>query len=102
MALALQEGATPDVVPWEEIDAVFLGGGTAWKHGSDAAACVTAARARGLWCHWGRCNSHKRLVYAKWLGCQSADGTFLRYAPDHNLGRLNRWLQRLADQPPLS
>ena len=56
---------------------------------------------RGKWVHMGRVNSLKRLRYADAIGCDSADGTFLTYAPDANLPRLLGWLRQVNDQAPL-
>lgn len=93
-AIVLQDGATPNTVPWDEIDAVFIGGTDAYKLGPQAAACVRAATARGLWAHMGRVNSGRRYAYAGHIGCGSVDGTFLSFGPDINLARLLRWEAR--------
>lgn len=95
-AIVLQDGATPDSVPWDSVGAVFVGGSTAWKLGPEAAACVREAKRRGLVAHMGRVNSGKRFRYASGLGCDSADGTFLSFGPSVNLPKLRRWL---VDEP---
>lgn len=96
-----QNGATPENLPWGVFDALFLGGDTAWKLGGEARALVGAARDRGVWTHMGRVNSLVRLRYAKAIGCDSADGTYLAFGPDRNLPRLLGWLRLVNDQPPL-
>lgn len=53
-AYVLQDGQEHLPVPWEEIDAVFIGGSTAWKLGPHAARLVAQARARSKHCHLGR------------------------------------------------
>lgn len=96
VALVGQDGMQVDDVPWPEVAALFLGGTTEWKMGDDAAALAREAKARGLWLHMGRVNSHRRLLYAKALGCDSADGTQLSWFRD-------RWLDeflRHAAEPP--
>ena len=99
-ALVAQDGATPDTVPWDDIDALFIGGSTAWKMGDDALACVGAAKDRGKHVHMGRVNTLSRLRYAAAIGCDSVDGTYLAFGPDVNLPRLLGFL-RAAEHPIL-
>lgn len=101
VAIVLQDGATIETVPWDDIDAVFVGGSTEWKLGPEARLLVAEAKRRGLWAHMGRVNSEKRLRYASHIGCDSADGTFLSFGPDINLGRLQSWLRSVNDQGDL-
>lgn len=75
VALALQDGLRPDRVPWDALDAVFVGGSTEWKCGPDAAEIVARAKRRGLWAHMGRVNTLSRFRYAKAIGCDSVDGS---------------------------
>ena len=97
VALVGQDGMTPDQVPWDDIDAIFIGGSTEWKLGPAARALVTEAKARGKWAHMGRVNSQRRYEYARRIGCDSVDGTFLTFGPDVNLPKLLSWV-RSADQ----
>jgi hypothetical protein len=60
---------------WPRIDALFIGGSTAWKLGPAAEALVLEARRRGKWVHMGRVNSARRIRYASSIGCDSVDGT---------------------------
>jgi hypothetical protein len=119
VAMCAQNGATPDTMPWERIDAVFLAGIVEcvpcgyvppveqlpithcpgcrrelveWKLSAAAAAITAEAKARGKWVHMGRVNSAERLDIAERMGCDSADGTYLAYGPDINLIRLLGWL----------
>ena len=101
-ALVLQDGATPETVPWREIDAVFTGGSTAWKLSEDAYRLIAEAKHRELWAHMGRVNSLRRLRAADVAGYDSADGTFLTWAPDKNTKRMGRWFENLNIQPSLS
>lgn len=75
VALVAQDGLERHRVPWGLIDALFLGGSTAWKLGSDAARLAAQARERGLWVHMGRVNSNRRAAYAAVIGCDSVDGS---------------------------
>jgi hypothetical protein len=77
---------------WDEMDALFIGGSTEWKLGAEAANLVAVAASLGKHVHMGRVNSGKRWRYAQWIGCDSADGTFIARAPDTNLPRLLRWV----------
>lgn len=80
LAFVLQNGATLDSVPWHELDAVFVGGDTAWKLGPEASALTFHAHALGKWVHMGRVNSRKRWNRAAEMFCDSVDGTsFARY-----------------------
>jgi hypothetical protein len=80
---------------WEDFDCLFLGGSTEWKLSEGAAWLAGEARARQRWVHMGRVNSLERLRHAIRIGCQSVDGTFLRFAPDLNIRRLRGWLAAL-------
>jgi hypothetical protein len=106
VAYVLQDCQEDVPVPWDEIDAVFVGGSDAFKLGPVAAALCREARARGLWVHVGRVNSGKRLIYAVSIGAGSADGTYLvfgarRGLPNVNLPRLLGWLAEANTQPQL-
>lgn len=100
VAYVAQNGATPSNLPWGYFTALFLGGDTDWKLGPAAAALASEAHRRGVSVHMGRVNSLKRLRYAAAIGCDSADGTFLAFGPDKNLGPLLAWL-RDVEQPTL-
>lgn len=93
-----QVGAQPDNVPWE-MDALFLGGTTAWK--LSAHRLVAEANRRGVWVHMGRVNSRRRLFAARAMGCDSADGTYLTFGPDVNLPRLLSWVDEANRVPML-
>lgn len=101
LAIVLQDGATVDTVPWGEISAVFVGGTTEWKLGPEVRSIVAEANARSVWAHMGRVNSQRRLRYADWIGCDSADGTYLVFGPDVNLPKVLRWLDDVNNQPSL-
>ena len=100
-ALVAQDGLERLPVPWPAMDALFLGGTTAWKLSEAAAQLVTEARARGLWTHMGRVNSLRRFRHAVSIGCDSADGTILRYGPAVNRTRVDGWAADQARHPML-
>lgn len=98
VALAVQNGATPDLVPWDAADVVFLGGDTAWKLSTDALYIARAALDRGVPVHMGRANSWVRLRRAAEMAVDTADGTFLKHGePEHMAQRLRVMLDHVAD-----
>lgn len=83
LAIVLQDGATPDSVPWGEISAVFVGGSDAWKDGPYAAGLLAEAGRRGIWRHVGRVNTQRR-ERLLWPLCDSFDGTqYSRWPETH-------------------
>ena len=118
VALVAQDGLAVEDVPWDDIDALFIGGSDAYKIGAAPEGRVRAvkldgtplgrpgclevvmeAKRRGKWVHMGRVNSLSRYRLAKAMGCDSVDGTFLTFAPDENLPKLLSWV---ADDEDLS
>lgn len=75
LALAIQDGQEHLTIPWDEIDAVFIGGSDAWKVSPHSRAVVRAAKALGKWIHMGRVNTPKRLATCLEWGVDSIDGT---------------------------
>jgi hypothetical protein len=94
--LVAQDGLEHLPVPWDLMDALFVGGTTEWKLGPAAAALAAEGRTRGLTVHMGRVNSLRRMRYSAAIGCHSADGTYLAYGPHRNLPILLRWLRTVA------
>jgi hypothetical protein len=100
-ALAAQDGLEHLTVPWGEFDVLFIGGSTAWKLGPAARRLVAEAKRHGKHVHMGRVNSLRRLRYARAIGCDSADGTYLAFGPRENLPRLLGWLRDIHYQGTL-
>ena len=96
-ALVAQDGLEELPVPWDDFDVLFIGGSTDWKLGPHARALTAEAKRRGKWVHMGRVNSRRRYEYARRIGCDSVDGTYLTFGPDTNLPKLLSWV-RGADQ----
>lgn len=94
VALVGQDGMTADMVPWDAIDALFIGGTTKWKLSEDAFALVAEANQRGKWTHMGRVNSWRRFRTAAAAGYDSADGTVLRFDPHRPVHEWSRRAQR--------
>jgi hypothetical protein len=93
--LVLQDGMVAEIVPWGELDAVFIGGSDEFKLGPQVPRMVKEAKRRGLHAHMGRVNSRRRLLLAAAMGCDSADGTCLAYGSTHTLPKLLSWLSHL-------
>ena len=90
IALVLQKGMEDLSIPWDEIDALFVGGTTDYKLSNAAADVVQEARIRGLWVHVGRVNSMKRVQHVIGIDADSFDGTGVVKYMDTVLPRLAR------------
>lgn len=101
-ALVAQDGLESLPVPWDDFDALFIGGTTEWKLGRHARALVREAKAHGNRVHMGRVNSARRYRYAAAIGCDSADGTFLTFGPDVNLPKVLGWVAAHSAQEALT
>ena len=75
IAYVAQDGQPADLVPWDGIAALFVGGSTEYKLGVEAERLCREAKERGLWLHVGRVNSRRRFDYARALGADSIDGS---------------------------
>jgi hypothetical protein len=95
VALVGQDGAEALELPWDALDALFIGGSTAWKLSASAEQLAIEARARGKWVHMGRVNSRKRLRHAIEIGCDSIDGTGWSMFPDKYLANGLRWIREI-------
>jgi hypothetical protein len=100
-AFCAQDGWAEETTPWGDFDVLFIGGTTDFKFRGGRLA-VYAAKRRGKRTHMGRVNSLARLAAASAIGCDSSDGTFLRFGPDVNTPRLFAWLDKLIREPMLS
>tara|TARA_Y100000004_G_scaffold70435_2_gene79175 strand:+ start:1075 stop:1683 length:609 start_codon:yes stop_codon:yes gene_type:complete len=57
----VQDGITPEMIPWQYITAVFIGGTTKFKMGKIARAVARGAMKRKKWVHVGRINTPRRI-----------------------------------------
>lgn len=94
VALVAQDGMTADQIPWEQLDYLFIGGSTTWKLGMEAAGLIWEAKSRGIGVHVGRVNSSVRYSYFSALGADSADGTFIAFAPHANAPKVRAWMSQ--------
>jgi hypothetical protein len=95
VALVAQDGLEGLAVPWDEFDALFIGGSTAWKLSAAAEDLGREATRRGKWLHMGRVNSRKRIRHALEIGCDSIDGTGFSRFPDKYLADGLRWIAEI-------
>jgi hypothetical protein len=100
VALVAQDGLTHNDVPWNRVDAIFIGGrmDTKWKTCAMAAFIVRRANELGKWVHMGRVNAARRIHFAAVIGCDSIDGSgFSKYSKEM-LKRHGRLLRDLSEQ----
>jgi hypothetical protein len=95
VALVLQDGAVADSVPYDMLDAIFIGGTTEFKLGEDVRQIVKQAKENGKWVHMGRVNSNKRLQYAYDIGCDSVDGSGYSMFTDQKIPPALSFLEKL-------
>lgn len=73
-ALVLQDGIERVRIPWNEIQAVFIGGSDRFKFSPEALAAARTAKMLGKWVHVGRVNTAGRVN--NWLElADSIDGS---------------------------
>lgn len=76
-AFVAQPGANVENVPWDAFDVLFIGG--PWRGSEPTAVLAREAKRRGKWVHLGRVNSRRWVMRARAMGCDSVDGTSLKY-----------------------
>lgn len=94
VALVGQDGLTPDAAPWDDLDAYFVGGSTAWKLSRESYLLTQEAKERGKHLHMGRVNSLERIKVAAVWGCDTIDGTANAIRPDVRLPEAVRWIDQ--------
>lgn len=94
-AFVTQDGCRSDMVPWDGMDALFVGGSDAWKLSEASWALCREAKRRGLYVHVGRVNSFRRIRACAVSCVDSVDGTYLKFGPDVNFPKVVSWLDAL-------
>jgi hypothetical protein len=74
VAIATQDGMASEVMPWGEIDVLFIGGSDQHKRGPEAESLAAEAKRRGVYIHVGRVSSRKAIA-DYWTWADSFDGT---------------------------
>lgn len=100
LAFVLQDGCVADEVPWDSIDAVFVGGSTEFKL-TKSADLIAEAKQRQKLVHIGRVNTLRRLRFANDVGADTVDGTAFSMYPDTHIPKAMRFLQSLKKSPTL-
>lgn len=77
LALVCQDGQEHLPIPWDEIDAVFIGGSDAWKCSAHVERIIRVAKLLGKHVHAGRVNSPERWIWFEERGADTADGSGL-------------------------
>ncbi|XAI96947.1 hypothetical protein [Synechococcus phage Ssp-JY42] len=77
LALVLQDGQEDLDIPWDDLDAVFVGGSTRWKLSEHVGHIVKAAKVLGKRTHAGRVNDPARWQHFEDMKVDTADGTGL-------------------------
>ena len=98
VAFVTQDSCTPDMVPWTQIQVLFIGGTDAHKRGIEAANLIAEAKRRGIWVHVGRCNSGSAML-AHWPQADSYDGTTFSRHPTQQLASILYGLQNRRTVP---
>jgi hypothetical protein len=101
-AFVAQDGVTPEEIPWNELDTLFIGGSTNWKISSSVPPLIQEARRRHKSTHMGRVNTRERLLLAAQLGIDSVDGTLLAFGFNANWPKLRGWMACLNAQQSFS
>lgn len=75
IALVCQDGLENLPIPWDRLDAIFIGGSTFWKTSPYVQQIIKAAKILGKHVHAGRVNDPSRWKFFEDLGADTADGT---------------------------
>ena len=97
VAMVAQDGMEDLEIPWDDMQALFIGGGDPWKDSRGAADIVRTAKTLRLWVHVGRVNTPRRFQHFADLGADSCDGSGVAMY-DHMLKTIER---RHEPQPSL-
>lgn len=102
VAFVAQDGCERVGIPWDDLDAVFLGGSTEWKLGRAAAAVAAAAKELRKPVHMGRVNSQRRLEIAYRMGCDTVDGSGMSLFANTYIESYCRFVEGLGSQSMLA
>lgn len=94
VAYVVQNGQADLDFP-EKFDWIFVGGDDDFKEGDEGARCIKLAKALGKKVHMGRVNSYRRLRYAKLMGCDTVDGTYICFGKNINTPKLTSMMNRV-------
>lgn len=98
-AFVAQDGQENLPLNWETFDCLFIGGSTEWKCSDAAFWLIREGIKKGKWVHVGRVNSMRRILWARFAGAHSCDGTTIAFAPNKKLPEVEGWLDVIKTQP---
>lgn len=98
IAFVTQDGCVPEMVPWDSIGVLFIGGTDWHKRGVEAATLIAEAKRRGKWVHVGRCNSGSAML-EHWPQADSYDGTTFSRHPTQQLDSIRNGLEACKTAP---
>lgn len=75
VALVVQDGQEDLEIPWDELDAIFIGGRDPWKDSQASLDIVKTAKTLGVHVHVGRINTYKRFRLFHDAGADTCDGS---------------------------
>ena len=75
VAFVAQDGSEDADIPWDDMGALFVGGGDPWKDSTASADIVRTAKTLGVHVHVGRVNQVKRYEHFAALGADTCDGS---------------------------
>jgi hypothetical protein len=102
VALVGQDGMEDAELPWDRMEALFVGGSTRWKLSHAALDLAAEAKRRGKLVHVGRVNTLRRLRTVWDWGCvDTIDGSCFSKWPDKFFPWFLRHLAALERQPLL-
>lgn len=97
-AFVLQDGIKIDEVPFEKIDAVFIGGSDKFREEKEIIKIVNRAKELNKWVHMGRVNTLKRIRFAHSIGCDSVDGSGFSMFPNTHIPPAVKFINELNSQ----
>ena len=75
LALVTQDEMLTKDIPWNKIQALFIGGSTEWKLSTESVNIIKEGQKKNKWIHVGRVNTPSRITLCKMLNVDSIDGT---------------------------
>lgn len=69
---ATQNGCASEMIPWDELDGLFIGGNDEHR-AKECFPLIAEAKERRVWVHVGRVNSYKNIM--RFCAADSVDGT---------------------------
>lgn len=98
LAFVAQDGLEDLEIPWAEFTTFFVGGTTDWKLSDTVKSLIKEAQNQGKRVHIGRVNTLNRLEHFAKLQVDSVDGTTIAFAPDINIPKILRWVNKINEE----